>query len=307
LARIYINYLNKFIDKDRWLLRIEKNFELLKNVKSAGIILKPSSPELKDTYLKIKELFEKANIEIFLEDNSANMIDLKGFSLRELCQKVDFLISVGGDGTLLSVVRKSFKYDKPVLGINLGTLGFLTDISMDELPNFINDFKNDIYKIDSRMMVEGSVNLNKFVAFNDIVVSRKSISSMIRISAKIDGKPFNSYYGDGVIISTPTGSTAYNLSVGGPIVYPLTEAFIVTPVAPHSLTQRPLVMPADFEIEFKIIDNQGAVVIVDGQDIYEVEQNQSIKIKIASKKAKLIHRIQRNYFEVLNEKLRWGN
>jgi NAD+ kinase len=288
-------------------LRIEKKIELLKNVRSAGIILKPSSPELKNTYLKIKELFEKADIEILLEDNSADMISLKGFSLKELCNKVDFLISVGGDGTLLSVVRKSFKYDKPVLGINLGTLGFLTDISMDELPQFINDFKNNIYKIDSRMMVEGSVNLNKFVAFNDIVISRKSISSMIKIAAKIDGKHFNSYFGDGVIISTPTGSTAYNLSVGGPIVYPLTEAFIVTPVAPHSLTQRPLVMPADFEIEFKIIDNQGAVVIVDGQDIYEVEQNQSIKIKIASKKAKMIHRIQRNYFEVLNEKLRWGN
>lgn len=288
-------------------MRIEKNFELLKSIKTAGIILRPSSPELKSTYLKIKELFQNADIEILLEDNSANMISLKGFSLEELCHKADFLISVGGDGTLLSVVRKSFKYDKPVLGINLGTLGFLTDISMDQLPKFIEDLKNDVYKIDSRMMVEGSVNLNKFVAFNDIVISRKSISSMIKISAKIDGKHFNTYFGDGVIISTPTGSTAYNLSVGGPIVYPLTEAFIVTPVAPHSLTQRPLVMPADFEIEFKITDNQGAVVIVDGQDIYEVEQNQSIKIKIASKKAKMIHRIQRNYFEVLNEKLRWGN
>ena len=288
-------------------MRIEKNFEFLHNIKSAGIILRPSSPELKEIYLKIKELFEKADIEIFLEDNSALMISLKGIPLDELCSKVDFLISVGGDGTLLSVVRKSYKYDKPVLGINLGTLGFLTDISMEQLPSFIKDLKNNIYKIDNRMMVEGSVNLNKFVAFNDIVISRKSISSMIKISAKIDGKHFNSYDGDGVIVSTPTGSTAYNLSVGGPIVYPLTEAFIVTPVAPHSLTQRPLVMPADFEIEFKIIDNQGAVVIVDGQDIYEVEQNQSIKIKIASKKAKMIHRVQRNYFEVLNEKLRWGN
>ena len=288
-------------------MRIEKNFELLHNIKSAGIILRPSSPELKEIYLKIKELFEKADIEIFLEDNSALMISLKGIPLDELCSKVDFLISVGGDGTLLSVVRKSYKYDKPVLGINLGTLGFLTDISMEQLPSFIKDLKNNIYKIDNRMMVEGSINLNKFVAFNDIVISRKSISSMIKISAKIDGKHFNSYDGDGVIVSTPTGSTAYNLSVGGPIVYPLTEAFIVTPVAPHSLTQRPLVMPADFEIEFKIIDNQGAVVIVDGQDIYEVEQNQSIKIKIASKKAKMIHRVQRNYFEVLNEKLRWGN
>ena len=288
-------------------MRIEKNFELLPNIKSAGIILRPSSPELKEIYLKIKELFQKADIEILLEDNSANMISLKGIPLNDLCRKVDFLISVGGDGTLLSVVRKSFKYDKPVLGINLGTLGFLTDISMEQLPSFIKDLKNNIYKIDNRMMVEGSVNLNKFVAFNDIVISRKSISSMIKISAKIDGKHFNSYDGDGVIVSTPTGSTAYNLSVGGPIVYPLTEAFIVTPVAPHSLTQRPLVMPADFEIEFKIIDNQGAVVIVDGQDIYQVEQNQSIKIKIASKKAKMIHRVQRNYFEVLNEKLRWGN
>ena len=288
-------------------MRIEKKFELLKSIKTAGIILRPSSPELKSTYLKIKDLFQKANIEILLEDNSANMISLSGFPLEELCQKVDFLISVGGDGTLLSVVRKSFKYDKPVLGINLGTLGFLTDISMEQLPKFIEDLKNNIYKIDGRMMLEGNVNLNKFVAFNDIVISRKSISSMIKISAEIDGKHFNTYFGDGVIISTPTGSTAYNLSVGGPIVYPLTEAFIVTPVSPHSLTQRPLVMPADFEIEFKITDNQGAVVIVDGQDIYEVEQNQSIKIRIASKKAKMIHRIQRNYFEVLNEKLRWGN
>ena len=288
-------------------MRIEKDFEQLSSIKTAGIILRPSSPELKDTYFKIKELFQNANIEILLEDNSAHMIDLIGLPLDELCQRADFLISVGGDGTLLSVVRKSFKYDKPVLGINLGTLGFLTDISMHQLPNFIKDLKNNIYKIDGRMMIEGSVNLNKFVAFNDIVISRKSISSMIKIAAKIDGKHFNSYFGDGVIISTPTGSTAYNLSVGGPIVYPLTEAFIVTPVAPHSLTQRPLVMPADFEIEFKITDNQGAVVIVDGQDIYEVEQNQSIKIKSAPKKAKMIHRVQRNYFEVLNEKLRWGN
>ena len=145
------------------------------------------------------------------------------------------------------------------------------------------------------------------LSVNDIVITRKSIPNMLKVDAKIDGKLINSYYGDGIIISTPTGSTAYNLSVGGPLVYPLTSAFIVTPIAPHSLTQRPLVLPADFVIEFTITDNQGAVVIVDGQDIYEVSQNDSIKIQIASKKAKLIHRCQRNYFEVLNEKLNWGN
>lgn len=288
-------------------MRINQKNELLNNPTKAGIILRPSSPELKESYSKIKELFEEIGIEVVLEDNSAKMIKEKGISLEDLCHEVDFLISVGGDGTLLSVVRRSFKYDKPVLGINLGTLGFLTDINMDELDKFVKDFQNKTYRIDNRMMVQGSLNLNSFVAFNDIVISRKSISSMISLDAKIDGKPFNSYYGDGVIISTPTGSTAYNLSVGGPLVYPLTEAFIITPVAPHSLTQRPLVMPADFEIEFNITDTQGAVVIVDGQDIYELEQNETIKIKIAKQKAKMIHRVERNYFDVLNEKLRWGN
>lgn len=288
-------------------MRIERNFELLENISSVGVILRPSTPELKEIYFKIKELFNIENIEIILETNSAKMIDLEGLPLNDLCTKVDFLISVGGDGTLLSVIRNSFSYGKPVLGINLGNLGFLTDVRMEQLEEFIKDLKDKSYKIENRMMVEGSVNLNSFVAFNDIVISRKSISSMIKICAKIDGKDFNSYYGDGVIISTPTGSTAYNLSVGGPIVYPLTEAFIVTPVAPHSLTQRSLVVPADFEIEFTIIDSQGAVVIVDGQDIYEMEQNQSIKIKIADKKVKMLHRKQRNYFEILSEKLRWGN
>ncbi|UTJ06022.1 NAD(+)/NADH kinase [Arcobacter roscoffensis] len=288
-------------------MKLKKSLNLLENVKSAGVVLRPSSPELKEEYLEIKRIFNDIGIETYLEYNSAKMIDFDGFSLNSLCNKVDFLVSVGGDGTLLSVVRRSFKHNIPILGINLGTLGFLTDINMDELENFLTNFKKENYRIDNRMMIEGNLNLNSFVAFNDIVISRKSISSMISIDAKIDGKPFNSYYGDGVIISTPTGSTAYNLSAGGPLVYPLTEAFIITPVAPHSLTQRPLVMPADFEIEFTISDNQGAVIIVDGQDIYEIGQNDSIKIKIAQDNARLIHRTERNYFDVLNEKLRWGN
>lgn len=289
------------------LSKIDKK-DLLDKKNIAGIVLKPSSPELKEIYFLIKDLFEKEGIEVYLEDNSSNMIGLRSaYSFDELCNKVDFLISVGGDGTLLSVVRKSFSYDKAVLGINLGTLGFLTDVTIKQLPQFIKDFINDDYKIDKRMMLEGRINLNKFVAFNDITISRKSVSSMISIEAKIDGKAFNSYYGDGIILSTPTGSTAYNLSVGGPIVHPLSKAYILTPIAPHSLTQRPIVMPADYEIEFIINDSQGAVILVDGQDIYELEQYESIKIKIAKQKAKMIHRLQRNYFEVLSEKLRWGN
>ena len=288
-------------------MRLKKSLKLLSKISVAGIILKPSSPELKASFEIIEELFQKANIKTILEYSSAKMINKKGITLDKLCEEVDFLVSVGGDGTLLSVVRESYRFSIPILGINLGTLGFLTDINMDQLEQFLLDLNSNNYRIDNRMMVEGSLNLNSFVAFNDIVISRKSISSMVSIEARIDGKLFNSYYGDGVIISTPTGSTAYNLSVGGPLVYPLTEAFIITPVAPHSLTQRPLVMPADFEIEFDIVDNKGAVIIVDGQDIYEIEDNQRLKIRIAKQNARLIHRINRNYFDVLNEKLRWGS
>jgi len=288
-------------------MQINKNKEKLKSINTAGIILKPNSPEIKDIYLKIKSYFELENINVLLEYNSAKMIGCAGLDFDELCESSDFLVSVGGDGTLISVTRRSYKYDKPVLGIHLGTLGFLTDIMLDELPSFIEKLKKDEYRIDNRMMIKGDTNDKSFVAFNDIVITRKSISSMLKVDAKIDGKAFNSYYGDGIIISTPTGSTAYNLSVGGPLVYPLTNAFIVTPIAPHSLTQRPLVLPTDFVIEFTVTDALGAVIIVDGQDSYEIEQNESIKIEIASKKAKLIHRVERNYFEVLNEKLQWGN
>ena len=289
-------------------MKITRSVEKLKNISNAGIILKPNSPEIKKEYLEIKKCFEKHNINISLEKNSASMIgETRGVELKQLCQDVDFLISVGGDGTLLSVVRNSFEFDLPILGIHMGTLGFLTDILYEDLANFLDDFNSDNYRIDNRMLVECKVNNKTFVAFNDIVISRKTVSSMIKTKAKIDGNFFNTYNGDGVIISTPTGSTAYNLSVGGPIVYPLTEAFIITPVSPHSLTQRPLVMPADVEIEFKISDAQGAVLLIDGQDTYELEDKTIIKVTIAKKKAKLIHRIERNFFEVLNDKLGWGN
>ena len=289
-------------------MKLTKSAKKLENKNSAGIILKPDSPEIQKEYYEIVDYLKAHNIEVFLEERSSKMLNIEnGIKLDELCQKVDFLVSVGGDGTLLSVVRNSFKHNIPILGVHLGTLGFLTDIVYEELPKFLIDFINDNYRIDNRMLVECQVDDKIFVAFNDVVISRKTVSSMIKLDAKIDGTSFNSYYGDGVIISTPTGSTAYNLSVGGPVVYPLTEAFIITPVAPHSLTQRPLVMPADIEIEFKIKDEQGAVLLVDGQDTYEVNKGTIIKVTIAKQKAKLIHRTKRNFFEVLNDKLQWGN
>lgn len=283
------------------------NKELLQNKHQAGIILRPNSKELRDVYLRIKEKFEQHGIKTIIEKSSGETIDIEdGQPLEVLANECDFLVTIGGDGTLISVARRSIKFGKPILGINLGTLGFLTSVLPEELDKFLNDFLADNYAIDSRMMIKATINKNKTIAFNDIVFKSKSVVHMVNIEAFVDGKKFNSYYGDGLVVSTPTGSTAYNLSSGGPVVYPLTDAFIVTPISAHSLTQRPLVLPADFEIELKTPDIDGAIILIDGQDTYELKQNETVKIKIASQKSKLIRAKERDYFSVLNQKLNWG-
>lgn len=286
---------------------ITTNHELLKKKNIAGFILKPDGSDIKDIFFKIKTIFESNGIEVILEQSAAEQFNIKGgLDFDSLCLKSDFLVTLGGDGTLISVARRGMKYQKAVMGINLGTLGFLTDIMPDEIDQFLQKFKNDQYRIDHRMMIEATINGEKVVAFNDIVLSRKSVTGMIKIDAKVNDILFNKYNADGLIISTPTGSTAYNLSCQGPVVYPLTEAFIVTPISPHSLTQRPLVLPVDFQISFENKNKECAVAIIDGHDTYKLEPNDIITIETASSKAQLIHRLERNYFDVLNKKLQWG-
>lgn len=288
-------------------MNISISEEVLINQSKAGFILKPDCSNVKDVYLKVKTLFEKYHIEVKLEQTCAKNLGLEdGMKFEELCNYADFLVTLGGDGTLISVARRGFAYQKAVMGINMGNLGFLTDIMPDELDIFLQKFIKKEYRIDNRMMIKSIVDDQEVVAFNDIVITRKEVTGMIKLDGFVNGRLFNKYNGDGLIISTPTGSTAYNLSCHGPVVYPLTEAFIVTPISAHSLTQRPLVLPVDFKISFTNKNDVEAVVIIDGHDTYDLKANESITIQIASKKAKLIHRLERNYFDVLNKKLQWG-
>ena len=288
-------------------MRLFNNNEKLNKKNSIGIILKPKFNEFKKLEFILEKL-DSFNIKYEFEKISASLISNKGVEFDLLCKEKDFLITIGGDGTLISTARRAYKFEIPILGINLGSLGFLTSVCPDTLENFLDEFKNrDLYYIDNRMMIESELNLKKSISFNDIVIRSKSIAHMVKIDGFIDGKKFNSYFGDGLIISTPTGSTAYNLSSGGPIVYPLTKAFIITPISPHSLTQRPLVIPVEFELNFTSKTTQGAVVIIDGHDIYELNYEDNIKIKIASNRAKLIRPYKRDYFEILNDKLNWGS
>ena len=278
-------------------------------IKKIGVVLRPSTPEIKDSYLKLKQIFVSYDITVLLESNSAKMIGTKGEDFREICAKVDMLVTLGGDGTLISTVRKSFDFDIPILGVHAGNLGFLADLSLDELDSFVAKLTHNKYKIEERSILEATVIKNskkiKMYAFNDVVLTRTSVSYMIHIETSVDSKPFNTYYGDGVIISTPSGSTAYNLSSGGPIIHPATNVFVLTPICPHSLTQRSVVLPGEFEIKMKTSEEK-ALIIIDGQEMHELGLEECVQIKLATKTVKLMHKNEYNYFNVLKEKLNWG-
>ncbi|MDO9305571.1 MAG: NAD(+)/NADH kinase [Sulfuricurvum sp.] len=281
----------------------------LDNLKRVGIILRPSTPELKEMFLEAKRIFESRGIEVSIDHISGGMIDVMGQPFEMMCRNCDFLVTIGGDGTLISAVRRSYDFQLPVLGIHAGKLGFLADLDFCELETFVDKLFTGEYRIDERAMLQATITtksgISQVVAFNDIVLTRPSISKMIRLETYVEGKAFNTYYGDGVVISTPTGSTAYNLSAGGPVLFPLTSVFALTPICPHSLTQRPVVLPGHYEIEIKTPDSS-ALVIVDGQDMVEITDSDTVYIKLASGSAHLIHRKEFNYFEVLKEKLGWG-
>ncbi len=280
------------------------------SIKKVGIVLRPSTPELKDKFFRTKSIFEKYDIEVSIDNISGSMIGVLGQDFEILCKNSDILVTIGGDGTLISAVRRSYRFNIPVLGIHAGKLGFLADIDIAELDDFVQLLIEGEYRIDKRAMLQATISTpkgeNKVIAFNDIVLTRPSISKMIHLETYVDEKSFNTYYGDGVIVSTPTGSTAYNLAAGGPVLFPLTQVFALTPISPHSLTQRPVVLPGHFAIEVKTPD-QKALAIVDGQDIYEFGDGDSIKIHLASESAQLIQRKEFNYFDVLREKLSWGD
>ena len=281
----------------------------LNKIKNVGFVLRPDSIDILELYHDVSSKFQNRGIGVLLEDESAKMIGLSGVNFKEMCKKVDLLVSLGGDGTLLGLVRKSYGFDKPVLGINAGNLGFLADIPIEAVDDMVDRLVEGNYRIDNRIMIEGYIDRDgkkeEFYAFNDVVITRPTIAHMIRLDASIDNDWFNTYRGDGLIISTPTGSTAYNLSLGGPIVYPMSKVFIMTPIAPHSLTQRPLVLPIDFNINLSSPDK--LVIMVDGQDDYTLNSDDILVIKGAALTAKLLHKKEHSNFKVLREKLSWGD
>ncbi|OQX75103.1 MAG: NAD(+) kinase [Campylobacteraceae bacterium 4484_4] len=296
---------------------ISDNTQKLGPIHIAGLVVRPGAKCLHEYYVRLRNVLEKHGVRLLVAQKSAEQLGLKeGIPQEELFRQSDILIAIGGDGTLISLSRRSYHYHKPILGINAGKLGFLTDITLNEIESFIDKIFTGEYRIDRRMVFDvtlhSPVEDKKVIAFNDVVLSRPSIEGMVNVDAFVTShishmnrKHLNNYYGDGVIVSTPTGSTAYNLSAGGPILFPLTQAMIVTPICPHSLTERPIVLPAEFEIEFTSEDE--TIIVIDGQDIYNLKFFDAISIRVADEGVRMVHRIERNYFDVLKQKLNWGS
>jgi len=255
-------------------------------------------------YLLTKTLLEeKKKIKIELDEDFLS-------NDSEIYEKSDMIISIGGDGTMLSTAYHAQLHDKPVLGVNLGKLGFLAEADISQIDEIINDIKNGNYKIQKQMVLTADCDTypkEKLYAINDIVIDKGGWPKMIELTAWVDGEYVASFNADGVIVATPIGSTGYSLSTGGPVVSPLVGAITLCPISAHSLTMRPLVLSSEQEIIIKIDSLHDEIQIsCDGQRVYHFPPPLEVKIKKSEKPLKLVHTSLTTYFETLRNKLLWG-
>jgi len=252
------------------------------------------------------------NLEVHLADRLKSVdidSDVTYFSTKNP-PEVDFLLCFGGDGTLISGVRIFSDPSVPVLGVHLGGLGFLAQITPEVLIDKLNSVKNDEFKIQDRLVLSANISGydDSFYAINDFVVQNETSFRVTSLSLYIDNQHVSDYKSDGIIISTPTGSTAYSLSSGGPIVQPDVFSIVITPISPHSLTSRPLVLPSNVEVEFRFNqDSENELkLIADGQNIINFTKDNTVKLSQAKHHLKFITFKDYNYYETLKKKMIWG-
>ena len=252
------------------------------------------------------------NIEVWIEENTALHAELTGFntaSLLDIGDKVDLAIVMGGDGTMLSVARSLMDNDIPLVGINRGRFGFLTDLRAEDMLNAVNKILAGDYRLESRMLLTASIKragklLHQGVALNDVVV--KSGLRLIEMQVEINGSFVHKQRADGLIITTPTGTTAYALSAGGPILHPNVEAITLVPINPHTLSNRPITVSSASKIEVTLVHLDEAQVSLDGQIQIDLHIGDRILVERAAQQISLLHPSEYCYFEMLRNKLNWG-
>ncbi len=231
------------------------------------------------------------------------LLGANGFAIST---KPDFIIAIGGDGTMLHAAHLYGKKNIPILGVNSGGLGFLTDVTFDRLSSALRDIKKKKFTFEKRMMIQASLNKSTLYALNDLTIITRIPGRAVEFSATINKEYICRFIADGIIIATPTGSTAYSLATSGPILPPDTEAIIVTPIAPHTLSVRPIVLPSNSVVEITVGKKGKAALVADGQRSKQVKNGQIIKFRKARYYVKLIKPRHTTFFHTLREKMKWG-
>jgi NAD+ kinase len=256
---------------------------------------------------------EKRNVAVSFEREIAAALGREGFALAELPRDCDLIVALGGDGTLLSVARYACKRRIPILGVNLGGLGFLTELSVAEVLPTLERIEKGECSTEERMMIEARVEGNsggvnsRYVCLNDAVINKSAFSRAMQLDMSISGQYLGTFLADGLIVSTPTGSTAYSLSAGGPIVKPTIQALMATPICPHTLAVRPLIFSKDEELSVEVLsDRTEATLTIDGQEGRELAEDEKIVFKRAAETTLLVCSGEKSFYEVLRTKLCWG-
>jgi NAD+ kinase len=267
--------------------------KLLEYLKAKGIETWISSPFLKQ--------LKSPNLKAF---------KIKTFSQGDSLKSLDFFLSLGGDGTLLDSVTYVGKHEIPILGINTGRLGFLATISREEAEQAIDTLLKKNHTIDTRSVIRLTGGKNLFngqsFALNDFTIIKKDTSAMITVHIHVNGQLLNSYWADGIIVSTPTGSTGYSLSCGGPLVHPQSKSLVITPISPHTLTARPIIVSDDVELTFKVEGRSKKFLISLDSRIETIDASVDLKLKKENFAVKLVQVPGENYYNTLRKKLNWG-
>jgi NAD+ kinase len=284
-----------------------------REIKCVGVVVKPNHQKAWKTACEVSEWFEQRGIELIGEPRQeAEIGEAETAEVQKFKDKADLIVVLGGDGTMISTARLTDKRDVLVLGINYGSLGYLTEFRIEELYETLDSILDGNYQVDHRVMLDAEQwrngeKINFGRVLNDVVINKAALARIIEIEVELNEFHVNSFRADGLIVSTPTGSTAYNLSAGGPIVYPSMNAVILTPICPFSLTNRPIVIPDNSEICLKLLrHNEGVVLTLDGQIGHAMKSEDVIKIRKSETSFNLVQPTNRNYFDVLRNKLKWG-
>jgi NAD+ kinase len=285
-------------------------------LKTVGMVVRRERPRAIAIAHELAGWLHARHLTTLAEPEAAAAIGAEAVEREQLALRADLIVVLGGDGTLLSIARLVGERETPILGINLGGLGFLTEITTEEAQATLARVLAGDYEVDRRITLEATVESHaagaraaereSFRALNDVVINKRALGHMLDLNVVASGERFCSYRADGLIIATPTGSTAYALSAGGPIVFPSLEVVVLAPICPHTLSNRPVVLPDSFEIEVRVkTDENGAMLTVDGQQTARLASDDTLRVRRGKNPVVLV-RSSHAYFEIWRNKLRWG-